>query len=118
MLLGIYAEKAFDRVDWLYLQKTLKYIGFSVGINIGRGTRYGDVFSPFLFALSSEPLEQIKFSDQRITDQRGHIHIVALFADDILFLSDLFASILVLMIALRSYVEIPGYKKLKMSLRQ
>ena len=139
MLLSLDAEKAFDRVDWTFLQQTLRYMGFNntfvkwigifyknprskVRVNghcsdffpLGRGTRQGDSMSPSLFALSIEPLAELIRTNpliQGISDEGMIQHKLALFADDILlFLERPMVSIPVLLNSLNDYSAVSGYK--------
>ena len=112
MLLSLDAEKAFDRLDWTFLQRTLSHMGFGqtfinwvkvfynnprsrVRVNghcsdffaLGRGTRQGDALSPALFALSIEPLAELIRSNphiQGLKDEDGNQHKVGLYTDDII----------------------------------
>ena len=139
MLLSLDAEKAFDRVDWTFLQQTLRYMGFNntfvkwigifyknprskVRVNghcsdffpLGRGTRQGDSMSPSLFALSIEPLAELIRTNpliQGISDEGMIQHKLALFADDILlFLERPMVSIPALLNSLNDYSAVSGYK--------
>lgn len=139
MLLSLDAEKAFDRVDWLFLEQTLLEMGFgetlatwintlyknpkskvrvngccSDSFNVERGVRQGDSLSPILFALSIEPLaEAIRQNAQiqGLEDEGGTIHKIALFADDILiFIKNPLLSIPALMQCLNKYSSVSGYK--------
>lgn len=139
MLLGLDAEKAFDRVDWQFLKHTLIEMGFgetfvswvtlfyknskskvrvngccSEFFNVERGVRQGDSLSPILFALSIEPLaEAIRRDDriQGIRDGEGATHKISLFADDILlFIKHPLTSVPRLMHCLKEYGDISGYK--------
>lgn len=139
MLLSLDAEKAFDRVDWLYLECVLKAMGFgdnfvdwimmfyktprsrvrvngccSDFFNLGRGTRQGDGLSPVLFALSIEPLaESVRQSQniQGIRDESGLEHKIALFADDVLlYLQNMQSSVPALLKCLHEYGYISGFK--------
>ncbi len=112
MLLSLDAEKAFDRVDWRFLEQTLIEMGFGekfaswfrllyknpkskIRVNghcldffdVERGVRQGDSLSPVLFILSIEPLAEAIRQDvliEGIEDGGGRIHKISLFADDIL----------------------------------
>lgn len=139
MLLGLDAEKAFDRVDWVFLKQTLIEMGFGrefvawinllykepsskVRVNghcssffrIERGVRQGDSLSPILFTLSIEPLAEAirqNVQIQGITDEGGSVHKIALFADDILlFVKNPLSSIPALMNCLHKYGSLSGYK--------
>lgn len=139
MLLSLDAEKAFDRVDWAFLQQTLKHMGFNdtfikwiqifykdprsrVRVNghcsdffpLGRGTRQGEVLSPSLFALSIEPLAELIRSNpliQGIRDETNAPHKLSLFADDILlFLENPITTIPALLQSLNEYSTVSGYK--------
>jgi len=139
MLLSLDAEKAFDRVDWVFLEQTLNYMGFhdtfvkwvkifyknpksrvrvnghcSEFFNLGRGTRQGDAMSPVLFALSIEPLAELIRSNTRIqgiTDKGGKCHKISLYADDVLlFIENPVSSIPALLECLRDYGLVSGYK--------
>lgn len=139
MLLSLDAENAFDRVDWSFLQQTLRCMGFNdtlinwiclfyknpksrVRVNghcsnffpFGRGTHQGDSLSPSLFALSIEPLAELIRSNPLILgipDEGMIQHKLALFADDILsFIERPMDSIPELLNALNKYSEVSGYK--------
>lgn len=139
MLLSLDAEKAFDRLDWTYLNQTLAYMGFhntfikwiqifyqnpksrvrvnghcSEFFDLGRGTRQGDAMSPVLFALSIEPLaESIRGNQhiQGITDENGDCQKIALYADDVLlFIENPISSIPAVLDCLEIYESISGYK--------
>lgn len=109
-------EKAFDSVDWRFMFKVLESMGFgprfwqwvsmlyrcpkvavqlgppvSEFFKVGRGTRQGCPLSPFLFAITLEPLAVALRSSKDIRSIRvGTIdETLALYADDmLLFLSD------------------------------
>lgn len=139
MLLSLDAEKAFDRVDWAFLQHTLRQMGFNdiflrwvqtfykcprsrVRVNghcceffsLGRGTRQGDALSPSLFALSIEPLAELIRSNpliQGICDEANVQPKVSLFADDILvFIKNPITSVPALLKSLNEYSMVSGYK--------
>lgn len=139
MLLALDAEKAFDRVDWIYLNYTMRKFGFTptfinwintlnkdpisrIRVNgycseffkIKRGVRQGSPAAPILFALSIEPLaEWIRTNKQiaGIIDKGGEEHKISLFADDIfLYIKNPLASIPPLMHCLGRFGDISGYR--------
>lgn len=139
MLLSLDAEKAFDRVDWLFLEQTLIEMGFGekfvewfnilykesksrIRVNgqcskffgVERGVRQGDSLSPALFALSIEPLAEAIRQNTAILgieDEGRSVHKIALFADDVLFyIENPSHSIPPLMQCLHEYGLVSGYK--------
>lgn len=137
-ILSLDAEKAFDRVEWIYLWSVLKCLGFgpyfihmvqtlyrnsaawvSTGLScssaflLGRDTRQGCPLSPLLFALSLEPLaraiRQVHVIAPIIIDNSKH-HI-SLFADDILlYMSDTSTSIIQCLKIFNDLKKVSGYK--------
>lgn len=107
MLLSLDAEKAFDRVNWQFLEQTLINMGFdekcicwfrllyknpksNIRVNghcsdffdIERGVRQGDSLSPIFFALSIEPLAEVIRQDvqiEGIEDGGARVHKISLF---------------------------------------
>lgn len=109
MIVGLDAEKAFDSVRWVFLNKVIGKFGFQekfiriiqtlyekptarIKINgdlsdcfvLERGTRQGCPISPLLFALFIEPLGQLIRQSETIKGitMAGTEQKVALFADD------------------------------------
>ena len=138
MLLGLDAEKAFDRVDWLFLEHVLSKMGFDetfiewfevlyknptsrVRVNghisdsflLKRGTRQGCCLSPILFAISIEPLAELIRSNPLILgiSDKTKDHKLSLYADDvILYIRDPSTSIPELLKVLKDFGVASGYK--------
>ena len=132
------AEKAFDRVEWLYLFSTLECFGFSrkfinwikliytgptasvmtngiisAPFRLGRGTRQGDPASPLLFAIALEPLAAAIRKNQEFPGIKinNECHKLMLYADDILlFVSDPEHSLPSLFRTIDRFSSISGYK--------
>ena len=137
-MLAVDAEKAFDRVSWPFLLKTFDKFGFGphfirwiqllytapqsiVRVNghisqpfaLGRGTRQECPLSPLLFALSIEPLAQVKRDDATIKgiEIGNETHKISLYADDVLeYVSDPLNSIPNLMGCFAKFGTLSGYK--------
>jgi len=131
------AEKAFDRLEWLYLFKVLEKFGFghllinwvktlyhkprakiitngqtSTAFPLSRSSRQGCPLSPGLFVLAIEPLAEAIRRDPDIkgfrVDQTNHE--INLLADDvILYLTDPINSFTKLQTLLNTYSAISGY---------
>lgn len=113
LLLSVDADKAFDRVHWLYMTKVLEKFGFhgtiitatmalysnpsaqvnssgllSKPFSITNGTRQGCLLFPSVFNLMIEPLAEAICSNPGVTGfQLGkYTHKINLFADDIILL--------------------------------
>lgn len=138
VVISLDAEKAFDRVEWVYLFAILNKFGFgdrfiswirllynspqaSVHTNeissdyftLSRGTRQDCPLSPLLFALAIEPLS---LALQSLTSFHGvsryNIGLkLSLYADDLLlYVSDPLASIPPILSLLKRFGSFSGYK--------
>uniref|UniRef100_A0A803K3V4 Reverse transcriptase domain-containing protein n=1 Tax=Xenopus tropicalis TaxID=8364 RepID=A0A803K3V4_XENTR len=138
LLVALDAEKAFDRVSWLYLQKVLEKFGFSgtfldhiltlykspsaaiqtngqisPRFSLTNGTRQGCPLSPLIFVLLMEPLaEAIRQQSQISGFLIGkNSYKLSLFADDIILtLSNPICSLQTLFQLLSEFSEISYYK--------
>ena len=132
------AEKAFDRVEWRFLFRTLEIFGFggiftkwvhllykqpeaavqtngytSPHFELGRGTRQGSPLSPLLFCLVMEPLAAAIMGDDNFPGVtfNGSVHKSLMYADDILLLvSDPMVSIPSLLNTINTFSKFSGYK--------
>lgn len=111
LLLGLDVEKAFNRVHWNYIARTLEKFGFSGFIheaimllytqpsakvstsgmlsktfNLANGTRQGCPLSPIIFSSVIEPLVETIRSNENISGIKigDRIHEIGLFADGII----------------------------------
>lgn len=138
VLLSLDAEKAFDRVNWQYMQKVLFKFGFtgqifdainslytcpsatvftsgffSRQIPIANGTRQGCPLSPLIFALAVEPLAELIRKTPEITglSVNNTEHKISLYADDILVVcTNPTQSVPALLQLLQDYSAVSGYK--------
>ena len=115
VLLLIDFEKAFDSLEWYFINKVLEVYNFgsefrkwfkvmynnvkstvinnghfSEFFNISRGCRQGDPLSPYIFILCVEPLAAVIKNDNGITGLRigNHCHKIGMYADDTFLLQD------------------------------
>lgn len=138
MVIGLDAEKAFDRVEWPFLFSALDTFGLgetfcswvkllynrplaAIRINgqtssyfpLGRGTRQGCPLSPLLFTIVIEPLaEAIRNSPDITGISAGEKdHKIALYADDILlFVTNPQTSVPAVLETIKQFSEFSGYK--------
>uniref|UniRef100_A0A8C5M4L4 Reverse transcriptase domain-containing protein n=1 Tax=Leptobrachium leishanense TaxID=445787 RepID=A0A8C5M4L4_9ANUR len=138
LLLSTDAEKAFDRVLWPFLFRTLHTYGVGEGFiswiralysapsarvrvngalttsfQIHNGTRQGCPLSPLLFALSLEPLLSSIRQNTNIRGVQGSSseHKVAAYADDLMFLlPDPVGSLPEVLSELRNFGSLSGFK--------
>uniref|UniRef100_A0A8C5PVG5 Reverse transcriptase domain-containing protein n=1 Tax=Leptobrachium leishanense TaxID=445787 RepID=A0A8C5PVG5_9ANUR len=138
LLLSTDAEKAFDRVLWPFLYRTLEKYGVGEGFiswiralystpsarvrvngaltssfQIHNGTRQGCPLSPLLFAISLEPLLSSIRKNANIRGVQGASseHKVAAYADDLMFLlPDPVGSLPEVLSEIRHYGSLSGFK--------
>lgn len=138
IIISLDAEKAFDRVEWCYLFKTLEKFGFpknfidwirllynnptaSVVTNgiksrpfpLHRGTRQGCPLSPLLFSVTIEPLAIWLRQEDRCkgVTRFGKSHKLFLYADDLLlYMSDPTASLPIALHIFEKFGALSGYK--------
>lgn len=138
MLLSLDAEKAFDRLDWQYLEHALDKMGFhpilidwirvlysgpvsKVRVNgytsdqfkLMRGARQGCPLSPLLFAINIEVLAELIRGNPNISGISNSCksHVISLYADDvILYISNPLESIPAIMDCLSEFGIVSGYK--------
>lgn len=138
IFLSLDAEKAFDRIHWDFVFKTLSKFGFEGPIlsaigalytnptarvlangvlsrpfNITNGTRQGCPLSPLIFALVMEPLAEIIRTRSEIKgiSIAQSQHKINLFADDvILTLTDIESSLSAVTEVLCSFGKVSYYK--------
>ena len=137
-VLSVDTEKAFDRIEWRYLQTVLERFGFGPSFinwitllysapkaavltnstrsdyfNLQRSVRQGCSLSPYLFDIAIEPLAIALREDDRVAgiDRGGAIHKASLYADDLLvYISNPTQSIPPLIEILNHFGRLSGYK--------
>lgn len=138
LTLTLDAEKAFDKILWLFLFKICEKFGFhqtfirlikgmykvpnargrvngtlSESFTLKREPRQGDPLSPQIFALCIEPLAESIRENRKIKGLiiKGDEHKLVLYADDIiLYLTDIHNSVPVLLDEINRYGVLSGYK--------
>lgn len=137
-VISLDAEKAFDRIEWVYLFHTLKRFGlgdtfiswvrllytsptasvrtnntYSDYFSLARSTRQGCNLSPLLFAIAIEPLAIALRTSPHITGIKrfGIEQKTSLYADDLLlYISNLSVSIPAALDIFSQFGKISGYK--------
>ncbi|KAI2645988.1 LINE-1 retrotransposable element ORF2 protein [Labeo rohita] len=138
VIISLDAEKAFDRIEWVYLFRVLEEFGFGDGLiswirllctdpqasiytnsvnseyfTLSRGTRQGCPLSPLLFAIAIEPLS-IMLRTLPVFQgiiRKGIEYKLSLYADDLLlYVTDPIASIPELIRLLDDFGKYSGYK--------
>ncbi len=135
--ISLYAERAFDQIEWRYMHATLRRYGFgefflslikilyasptsailtngsrSLPFKVGRGTRQGCCASPLLFNLALEPLAiSIRHLNTIKGITIGNIECkISLYADDcLIFLSNPSSSIPPLLLLINYFGSLSGY---------
>lgn len=138
LMLTLDAEKAFDRLSWKFIFKTLKTFGFhdcfidilkvmyrrpkavvkvngalSESFDLHRGVRQGDCLSPLIFVLCVEPFAESIRQNTNITgiSVGGSEYKLGLYADDVMVtMTNVEKSLDNLMEEIQRYSEYSGYK--------
>ncbi len=138
VVISLDAEKAFDRIEWVYLFRVLKEFGFGEGLiswirllyvdpqasvstnsvnseyfTLSRGTRQGCPLSPLLFAIAIEPLSIMLRTLPLFQGiiRKGIEHKLALYTDDLLlYVTVPIASIPEIIHLLDDFGKFSGYK--------